>query len=56
VAAASRCLIIRTVMIRIVSVTGDGGRAGGRRARRWLVLAAGTVALTGGSVFWYGLG
>jgi sugar phosphate permease len=33
----------------------DGGQAGGRPARRWLVLAAGTVALTAGSAFQYGL-
>jgi sugar phosphate permease len=33
-------------MIRNVSVTSDDGRAGERRARRWLVLAAGTVALS----------
>ncbi|HXZ75541.1 MAG TPA: MFS transporter [Streptosporangiaceae bacterium] len=32
-----------------------GGQTGGRRARRWLVLAAGTVALTAGSAFQYGL-
>jgi sugar phosphate permease len=37
-----------------VSVPGDG-QAGGHRARRWLVLAAGTVALTAGSAFQYGL-
>jgi sugar phosphate permease len=42
-------------MIRNVSVTSDGGRGGERRARRWLVLAAGTVALTAGSAFQYGL-
>ena len=42
-------------MIRNVSVTSDGGQAGGHRARRWLVLAAGTVALTAGSAFQYGL-
>src|SRR6516165_3569642 len=49
------CLIIRTVMIRNVSVTSEGGPVRGRRARRWLVLAAGTVALTAGSTFQYGL-
>jgi MFS family permease len=32
---------------------GDAGRRGG--SRRWLVLAAGTVALTAGSTFQYGL-
>src|SRR5262245_65996706 len=53
--ASPGCLIIRTVMIRNVSITSDGGRAGGRRARRWLVLAAGTVALTAGSARQYGL-
>jgi hypothetical protein len=37
-----------------VSVPGDG-QAGGYRARRWLVLAAGTVAVTAGSTFQYGL-
>src|SRR5256885_6168414 len=37
-----------------VSVPGDG-QAGGHRARRWLVLAAGTVALTVGSALQYGL-
>jgi sugar phosphate permease len=37
-----------------VSIPG-GGPAGGRPARRWLVLAAGTVALTAGSAFQYGL-
>jgi len=37
-----------------VSVHG-GGQAGGHPARRWLVLAAGTVALTAGSAFQYGL-
>jgi sugar phosphate permease len=42
-------------MLRNVSESSDGGRAGGRRARRWLVLAAGTVALTAGSAFQYGL-
>ena len=42
-------------MIRNVSATSDGGPAGGRRTRRWLVLAAGTVALTAGSTFQYGL-
>ena len=42
-------------MIRNVSVTSDGGPVRGRRARRWLVLAAGTVALTAGSTFQYGL-
>jgi sugar phosphate permease len=38
-----------------VSEPADGGRAGGGRARRWLVLAAGTVAVTAGSAFQYGL-
>jgi sugar phosphate permease len=38
-----------------VSVSGDGGHAGGRRSRRWLVLAAGTVAVTAGCAFQYGL-
>jgi MFS family permease len=42
-------------MIRNVSISSDGGPVGGRRARRWLVLAAGTVALTAGSAFQYGL-
>src|SRR5207248_118051 len=43
-------------MIRNVSVTSEGGQAGdGGRGRRWLVLAAGTVALTAGSAFQYGL-
>ena len=42
-------------MLRNVSISSDGGPAGGRRARRWLVLAAGTVALTAGSAFQYGL-
>jgi sugar phosphate permease len=42
-------------MLRNVSVTSDGGPAGGHRGRRWLVLAAGTVALTAGSAFQYGL-
>jgi sugar phosphate permease len=42
-------------MLRNVSVTSDGGSAGGHRSRRWLVLAAGTVALTAGSAFQYGL-
>ena len=42
-------------MIRNVSVTSEGGPVRGRRARRWLVLAAGTVALTAGSTFQYGL-
>jgi sugar phosphate permease len=42
-------------MLRNVSVTSDGGLAGGHRGRRWLVLAAGTVALTAGSAFQYGL-
>jgi MFS family permease len=42
-------------MIRNVSISSDGGQVGGRRARRWLVLAAGTVALTAGSAFQYGL-
>ena len=42
-------------MIRNVSISSDGGPAGGRRTRRWLVLAAGTVALTAGSAFQYGL-
>jgi sugar phosphate permease len=37
-----------------VSIPGDG-QAGGHRARRWLVLAAGTVAVTAGSTFQYGL-
>src|SRR5215470_10532386 len=45
-------LIIRTDTIQDVSVSGDGGPAGGRR---WLVLAAGTVAVTAGSAFQYGL-
>ncbi len=44
-------------MIRNVSVISDGGQAGdGGRGRRWLVLAGGTVALTAGSAFQYGLG
>ena len=38
-----------------MSVSGDGGPPGGRGARRWLVLAAGTVAVTAGSAFQYGL-
>ena len=38
-----------------MSVSSDGGEAGGRGARRWLVLAAGTVAVTAGSAFQYGL-
>jgi sugar phosphate permease len=38
-----------------MSETGDGSQAGGRGARRWLVLAAGTVAVTAGSAFQYGL-
>ena len=43
-------------MIRNVSVTGDDAQVGdGGRGRRWLVLAAGTVALTAGSAFQYGL-
>ena len=42
-------------MLRNVSATSDGGPAGGHRAQRWLVLAAGTVALTAGSAFQYGL-
>jgi sugar phosphate permease len=42
-------------MIRNVSISSDGVPVGGRRARRWLVLAAGTVALTAGSAFQYGL-
>jgi sugar phosphate permease len=42
-------------MLRNVSVTSDVGPAGGHRWRRWLVLAAGTVALTAGSAFQYGL-
>jgi sugar phosphate permease len=36
-------------------ITPDGGQARGRPARRWLVLAAGTVAVTAGSAFQYGL-
>ena len=36
-------------------ITSHGGQAGGRPARRWLVLAAGTVAVTAGSAFQYGL-
>jgi len=40
---------------RHVSDSADDGRAGGRRARRWLVLAAGTVAVTAGCAFQYGL-
>ena len=42
-------------MLRNVSVISDGGPDGGHRARRWPVLAAGTVALTAGSAFQYGL-
>jgi sugar phosphate permease len=42
-------------MLRNVSATSDGGPAAGHRAQRWLVLAAGTVALTAGSAFQYGL-
>ena len=42
-------------MLRNVSATSDGGPAGGHRSQRWLVLAAGTVALTAGSAFQYGL-
>jgi sugar phosphate permease len=42
-------------MIRNVSVIGNGGPAGGHGARRWVVLAAGTVAVTAGSTFQYGL-
>jgi sugar phosphate permease len=38
-----------------MSVSGEGGPPGGRGARRWLVLAAGTVAVTAGSAFQYGL-
>ncbi len=38
-----------------MSESSDGGEAGGRGARRWLVLAAGTVAVTAGSAFQYGL-
>jgi sugar phosphate permease len=38
-----------------MSETCDGSQAGGRGARRWLVLAAGTVAVTAGSAFQYGL-
>src|SRR6266536_4207899 len=38
-----------------VSGFADGSRAGGRGARRWLVLAAGTVAVTAGCAFQYGL-
>lgn len=33
----------------------DGGHAGGRGRRRWLILAAGTVAVTAGCAFQYGL-
>src|SRR5262249_48036889 len=40
---------------RNVSTSGDSGPAGGDGARRWLVLAAGTVAVTAGSAFQYGL-
>src|SRR5262245_42797316 len=40
---------------RYVSESADDGRAGGRRTRRWLVLAAGTVAVTAGCAFQYGL-
>jgi sugar phosphate permease len=36
-------------------ITPDGGQARGRPAQRWLVLAAGTVAVTAGSAFQYGL-
>jgi sugar phosphate permease len=32
-----------------------GGQAGGHGARRWVVLAAGTIAVTAGSTFQYGL-
>jgi sugar phosphate permease len=38
-----------------VSSSADGGHAGRRRTRRWAVLAAGTVAVTAGSAFQYGL-
>src|SRR5262249_31095208 len=38
-----------------VSEFGDDGQAAGHRARRWLVLAVGTVAVTAGSAFQYGL-
>jgi sugar phosphate permease len=42
-------------MLRNVSISNGGGPAGERRTRRWPVLAAGTVALTAGSAFQYGL-
>ena len=42
-------------MIRNMSVIGDGDPAGGSGAQRWVVLAAGTVAVTAGSTFQYGL-
>jgi sugar phosphate permease len=38
-----------------VSTSEAAVRAGGRPGRRWLVLAAGTVAVTAGSAFQYGL-
>ena len=38
-------------MLRDVSGTGEGERAGGHGARRWVVLAVGTVAVTAGSTF-----
>src|SRR5436190_21944950 len=38
-----------------VSGYADGGHTGGQGTRRWLVLAAGTVAVTAGCAFQYGL-
>jgi len=38
-----------------VGTDGTGGQAGGHGARRWVVLAVGTVAVTAGSTFQYGL-
>jgi hypothetical protein len=38
-----------------VSGCADGGDTGGRGTRRWLVLAAGTVAVTAGCASQYGL-
>src|SRR2546429_7559773 len=38
-----------------VSGYADGGHTGGQGTRRWLVLAAGTGAVTAGCAFQYGL-